>query len=419
MEGAEKLGDAMLSFWAAAAVMTLMVAGILAQAVVRGRNRAAGSRAASDVDVYRAQLDEVDRDVVRGVIDPADAERVHAEIARRLLGADKALQLEKTAGGRAPLSAALVIILVCVAGSVTAYWWLGAPGYGDMALKDRIVFAEEMRRTRPEQAVAEASLPDADLPADIEPRYAELMKQLRATVAARPDDLQGHTLLVQQERRLGNYKAAKQAQHDVIRLKGAGVTSDDLSVLGELQVLAAGGYVSPEAEKNLRAVLSEDPGNGTARYYLGLMLVQTGRPDQAFRIWDTLLRAGPEDAPWIAPILAQIEELAQLAGVRYSIPAIGGADMPGPTADDVANAESMSPAERMEMIGSMVAGLSDRLAREGGPASDWARLISSLGVLGERQRAAAVHANAVDVFAGEKDALEMINAAGRRAGVTD
>jgi cytochrome c-type biogenesis protein CcmH len=165
--------------------------------------------------------------------------------------------------------------------------------------------------------------------------------------------------------------------------------------------------------------LVQDPGNGPARYYLGLILVQTGRPDQAFRLWDALLRAGPEEAPWIPPILEQIEELADLAGVRYAIPEIGRGDQRGPSADDIESAVGMTPAERMDMIGSMVTGLSQRLATEGGPARDWARLISSLGVLGEWERAQAIHANAIEVFADDLVAIDLINAAGRDAGVVD
>jgi cytochrome c-type biogenesis protein CcmH len=246
-----------------------------------------------------------------------------------------------------------------------------------------------------------------------------LLTQLRSTVAKRPDDIQGHALLMQQERRIGNFTAAKIAQTRILTLKGNTITPQDLSDLGELQVMAAGGYVSPEAEMSLRAALVKEPTNGTARYYLGLMLAQTGRPDQSFRIWDALLRAGPEDAPWIPPIVEQIEHLAQLAGVRYSLPEIGSSAARGPTADDVENAQDMTPAERMDMIGSMVSGLSQRLATDGGPARDWARLISSLGVLGEWERAQAIHTNAIEVFAADKNALELINAAGRKAGVID
>lgn len=409
----------MLSFWTVAVAITLMVGAVLARALVRGAGHEVESRAASDVEVYRAQLEEVDRDVARGVIEKADAERVHAEIARRLIAADKAQASERASSAKAPAMVAFVIIVVGLLGSVASYWWLGAPGYGDMALKDRIAFAEEVRTSRPAQSVAEDSLPPFVDPADMDARYKGLMEQLRSTVANRPDDLQGHILLVQQERRIGNFAAARDAQNRVLTLKGDAVTADDLADLGELQVLSAGGYVSPEAETSLRAALVLDPANGSARYYVGLMLAQTGRPDQAFRIWDGLLRAGPEDAPWIPPIVAQIEELAELAGVRYALPEIGSNAERGPSAEDVENASAMTPAERMEMIGSMVSGLSERLATEGGPARDWARLISSLGVLGEWERAQAIHANAVEVFAGDLDALELINAAGRQAGVID
>lgn len=409
----------MWSFWIAAAAITFMVAAILVRAVIVGARREVESRAASDVAVYRAQLDEVDRDVARGVIAAEDADRVHAEIARRLIAADKAQSAETHNTHRAPAALALTLIGVAVLGSLASYWWLGAPGYGDMALKDRIAFAEQVRLTRPDQAAAEASLPPFEAPSDMDARYSTLLTQLRQTVAQRPDDVEGHLLLAQQERRIGDFRSAKQAQERVLVLKGDQVTAQDLANLGELQVMAAGGYVSPQAEMSLRAALVQEPQNGVARYYLGLMLAQTGRPDQAFRIWDALLRAGPEDAPWIPPILAQIEEMAQLAGVRYSIPAIGNAPVRGPTADDLENAENMSPEDRMDMIGSMVEGLSDRLATQGGPPDDWARLISSLGVMGDWQRAAAIHANAIEVFGDNKDALEIINAAGRRAGVID
>lgn len=409
----------MLSFWGVVAAITLMVAWILTRAVLRGAKREVASRAASDVDVYRAQLDEVERDVARGVIAPDDAERVHAEIARRLIAADKALGDETMITGTSPSSVALAVIAIGLVGSVGSYLWLGAPGYGDMALRDRIAFAEEVRLSRPAQEVAERSLPAFVPPADMDERYRTLMTQLRSTVAARPDDLQGHSLLAQQERRIGNFSGAKEAQARVVALKADTADAQDLADLGELKVLAAGGYVSPEAEASLRAALSRDPTSGSARYYLGLMLVQTGRPDQAFRIWDSLLRAGPEEAPWIPPILAQIEELAQLAGVRYAIPEIGSSAGPGPSSEDIENAAAMSPAERMDMIGSMVTGLSQRLATQGGPARDWARLISSLGVLGEWERAQAIHANAVEVFADDLVAIDLINAAGRDAGVVD
>jgi cytochrome c-type biogenesis protein CcmH len=59
----------------------------------------------------------------------------------------------------------------------------------------------------------------------------------------------------------------------------------------------------------------------------------------------------------------------------------------------------MAPEDRAAMIEGMVAGLADRLATEGGPPEDWARLITAFGVLGRREQAQAVYDEALTVFA--------------------
>ena len=71
------------------------------------------------------------------------------------------------------------------------------------------------------------------------------------------------------------------------------------------------------------------------------------------------------------------------------------------------------------MIRGMVEQLSDRLASEGGPAADWARLITSLGVLGEGERAKAILAEAEGRFAGRDADLAVIRAAAVQAGVAE
>ena len=132
------------------------------------------------------------------------------------------------------------------------------------------------------------------------------------------------------------------------------------------------------------------------------MMRQNDRPDVAFRLWDQLLRAGPEDAPWIPAIRAQIDEVAMLAGVEYEQP-LPAETLSGPTAEDIANASDMTAEDRAEMIQGMVARLSDRLATQGGSAEEWARLIGAYGVLGDVTRARAIAAEARQVFAAQPD----------------
>lgn len=406
-------------FWLIAAAGATLVSVILGRALWRGATAPTVTHAEKDVQVYSDQLAEVDRDVARGVLSKADAERVRTEISRRILAADTS---RAGAMDSAEKPSKLVIGVIgagMLLGSIGLYLTLGAPGYGDLALKDRIAFAEELRQSRPDQAAAEAGLPAANVAPDLSPEYEALLTRLRDTVATRPDDVQGQTLLAQNEARVGNFSAAAKAQAAVVRLQGADVPIDDLTAYAELLVMAAGGYVSPEAEAVLRAALTRDVENGSARYYWGLMLIQTGRPDLAFRMWDGLLRRGPEDAPWIAPILAQIEPVAEMAGVDYTLPEIGSGALRGPSAEDVEAAGDMTPEARMAMIGSMVEQLSDRLATEGGPVEDWARLISSLGVLGQSERAQAIYQNAREVFADDPAAMDEIYRAGERAGVAE
>ena len=298
-------------FWIIIGVLAVAVAALLAVALVRGR-RDAEHPAAYDLRVYRDQLKEVDRDLARGVIGADDAERIRAEISRRILAADAQLHEARDSGDQpAGVSRAVAggTAAVLVAGAIGIYWQLGAPGYGDLGLKDRIETAREFRENRPSQEQAEAQVALPDLPQTPSEQYIELVKRLREAVAQRPGDLQGQTLLARNEAALGNFKAAYEAQQAVLSIKGAEATAQDYADYADMMILAAGGYVSPQAETALRAALARDPGNGTARYYMGLMAAQTGRPDQAFRVWDALLKEGPSDAPWIAPIRSQIEEM--------------------------------------------------------------------------------------------------------------
>ena len=405
-------------FWIVAAGLGLAVTGLIALALLRAQD-AEAEMERFDIRIYRDQLSAVDKDLARGLVGEEEAERLRTEIKRRILDADRA-SADTGPTGRAPKAATLVTAalsgVAVLGGSLWLYTVIGAPAYPDMPLVARLTDAAERRATRPTQAQAEASLPAAPDPS-ASGEFVELMDRLRATVAERPSDIDGHRLLARNEAGLGNFPAAHAAQKRVIEILGPAATARDWADYGDLMVLAAGGYVSPEAERAFEEALAREPGNGTARYYMGSMQLQTGRPDLAFRIWQAQLREGPADAPWIGPIRAQIEQAAARAGIDYQLPpAPDGAAPSGPSAADVAGAEGMSPAERMQMIEGMVSGLSERLATTGGPPEDWARLIRAYGVLGRREQAAAIWAEAQQVFEDEVARLPILRAA-RDAGV--
>ena len=403
-----------MMFWAVAFLIAAAVALPLLAAVLRGRGSGLDG-AASDVAVYRDQLTEVERDLARGVLTEAEAGAVRVEVSRRLLDADRRQGEAQAARGGGRGIAAALVVLSLLGGGWALYARIGAPGYRDLPIETRLSAIDEAAANRPTQAEAEAlAAPNLPLPPVVDPSFEELMEKLRAAVAERPDDARGLALLAENEARMGNFAAAREAQLRLLELKGDRATVSELQFGLDVLVFGAGGYVSPEAEALIRRLLAIAPEDGAGRYYAGLMLAQNGRADRAFPIWRRLLEQGPQDAPWLPVIRSEIAALAREAGVDYAPPV-----PPGPSAGDVAAAEDMSDEDRQEMIRGMVEGLAERLSSEGGTAEEWARLITALGVLGETERAGTILAEARQVFWDDAAGLSAIEAAGERAGLSE
>jgi cytochrome c-type biogenesis protein CcmH len=107
-----------MGFWLAAGAISLLVAFLILLAFLRP-SAGATPAAAYDLQVYRDQLKEVDRDVERGILTEAEAARARTEVSRRILEADRALQKAEAAEARAAGS---------TAGSSRAGLWPWWPG---------------------------------------------------------------------------------------------------------------------------------------------------------------------------------------------------------------------------------------------------------------------------------------------------
>ncbi|MEM6728129.1 MAG: c-type cytochrome biogenesis protein CcmI [Pseudomonadota bacterium] len=388
----------MITFWAIAILLTAVVVAILARTALAARP---SEDASKDVAIYKAQLGEVARDVERGVIEPEEAKALRAEIGRRLLAADAA-SAEPGGSGRAPRWASIGAPLAAGALALGGYAYLGAPGYGDMPLLPRLAALDARAAARPSQDTMQLAFLSTLQRPEPSARHLGLVEELRAAVAERPGDLEGLALLARNEAILGNYPAAIAAQERLMAVKGPVATAADYRDLAELMIIAAGGYVSPEAEDTLRAALARDPRDAPARYYLGLMHEQAARVDRTFAIWQPLLEESAPTDPWAVLIREQIPSVAQRAGIRYVLP-----DERGPSAEDLVAAQDLSPADRAAMIQGMVERLAQRLATQGGPPEDWARLIQAQTVLGNRDAAQSVLDEAAEVFQDRADAMTL------------
>jgi len=415
-------------FWGPAALMTLIAGGLAVLGLLRGARLAPIAEGARrELRVYADQLREIERDAARGLIPADEAERLRTETARRLLEADRA-QAGRVVGQAPPGMRWLAVALLpaCVAVAAWVYTTQGAPLYPDRPLALRQSEAAAVRANRPAQAEMEAmwlQAAEREVPPEPDPELAQLMEQLRSAVAMRPNDLTGLRLLAQNEARLGRFAEAAAAQGQVVAVLPPDVPA--IEAIGEqvrhaqFMIAAAGGMVSPEAERVLEAILRSDPDNGFARFFVGMMFDQTGRPDLTFQLWRRLLEDSTPDAPWVPDLRASLETLAAVAGVRYSLPPEGGTGMRGPSAADIEAAAELAPEDRAAMIGGMVDGLMSRLASQGGSAQDWGRLIQALTVMGNPTRARAIWVEARLVFLNDPAGLELIDQAARDGGLVD
>ncbi|MFN3577696.1 MAG: c-type cytochrome biogenesis protein CcmI, partial [Tabrizicola sp.] len=264
-------------FWTVAAGLAALVAAVLLAALRKGPASDTGPDAG--LSVYRDQFAEIERDLARGTIGPDEAARLRAEVGKRLLDADRALAAagatadrQAKAQGRArvaaPAVAAVLIAAVLLPGALVTYWWLGAPGYPDMALKPRLAALDERIANRPSQA--------AELAAIGRSRDAARDQALAAELSGISDP---ETLRERFRQAFGSedLHTAVRVQERLLAVLGDGAGSNDHANLALALVAEAGGYVSPEAEAALRASLQADMTNELARYLVGEMFVQGGR----------------------------------------------------------------------------------------------------------------------------------------------
>ena len=338
-----------------------------------------------ELEIYRDQLAEIERDRERGLIAPEEARAARLEIERRLLRvADEAeaVPAEAPGRGRGPVLAAALLVPILGAGFYAA---LGSPELPDQPL-----------------ALRQQQSPDM-------PDVEQMVARLEARLAEKPDDLEGWLMLGRSRAALGNSHGAVEA----FRRAQSLAPDDPRSVAGLAEALAAAnaGVVTPEARELFQRLAPLGPADPRAGFYLGWAAHQAGGFNAPLGRWRLLLAASPADAPWrpqvIEAIRAAAGELALDADqVLAQIPPAPPATTPGPTAEDVASAEAMTPEERMEMIRGMVDKLQARMDADGADVEGWLRLAQSRLVLGEPERARATFEQALGRHPAEPSLLK-------------
>jgi cytochrome c-type biogenesis protein CcmH len=341
-------------FWIVAALLTLGASLAILSPMLRS-GEAAAAAGAYDIEVYRDQLAELDRDADRGLIRPTEAEEARAEIGRRILRAGRSRNsARRTGGGRSGRLLASAAVLAVPLVSWSLYGVLGSPDLPSEPLAARL----------------------AKNPAD---SMDELVARAERHLASVPSDVRGWDVLAPIYVRMSRFADAANAYRTAIRLGGSNAARE--AGLGEALAAEQGGMISADAAAAFEKALAIDPKDAKARFFLATAQAQHGKTDEAAGNWRAMLNDLPPDSPWRSAVE---QALAALADGSSAPPASGTS---GPTRDQVAAADSMSAGDRAAMIEGMVARLDDELRKNPTDPEGWRRLVRSYVVLGRKTEA--------------------------------
>ena len=346
----------MTLFWILAAALTATVVAMLVRPLLRPA-AAVPERSGWDLEVYRDQLAEIERDLGRGLIAAAQAEAARAEIGRRILAlapVDGAEREAATPPSRPNRITALALTAALPLAALSLYLVIGRP--------------DLPARPFSEQAAATAK------PEEMPQKVLDAVTHLAERLKSEPGNLEGWQLLAQSYGKLGRLPEAVEAWR-----KAAALAPDDAEIssnLAEALVFANQGLVPEDARQRFEAVQAKAPSDPRASHYLALARLQAGDDQGALDRWTKLVAASPANAPWL-PLVRQ--SIAEVAGRLHLDPA---AVTPKP----LPAKEGGAAKDRAAALQNMAEELTAKLKTNPADADGWLRLIATYEALGNTPR---------------------------------
>jgi cytochrome c-type biogenesis protein CcmH len=361
-----------MGIWLLFALMT--GAAVLAVLWPLSRRPEAAAEGDPEAGFYRHQLAEIDRDLVRGLFSPAEAEAARAEAGRRLLRAAAEAERAAEAVGEPALRRRRVASAIALSAvpllALATYGAYGSPRLPAQPLAARL---------------------DQD-PARLD--LAAAVSRVEAHLAQSPEDGRDWEVIAPVYLRAGRVDDAVKAYARAVQYLGE--SGPRLASLGEAMVIGGNGVVSAEARTVFERALRADAGQMTARLFLALALEQDGALEVARSRYAEILAASPPGAPWTEAVR---QRMARLPGDEAA-----------------AGVAALPDADHQATIRGMVEGLAGRLEAGGGSLEEWQRLIRSYTVLGDPDRAAAALGKARAALAQDPAAAERLDALARDLG---
>jgi len=387
-------------FWAIAGLLTLIVVVALLVPLFRA-HRDAVSRAEYDINVYKDQLTELERDAASGRIPASEADAARLEIQRRLLAAADDAEKQKKAPGRASCLPIIIAVGAVPLIALAFYLKTGAPAVPDYPLAERT----DVRRAA---AIAENNT-----------AIKQLVGKLEDKLRQNPEDPKGWVLLARTYAELGDARKAAAAYEQAAALTGR--HPEVLADWAEARLMLQNGAFTPEVYGDFVEARDKDPLLPKPWFYIGLDKAMAGKFRDAAQIWTDLLAMQPKNAPFAEAVQAQIARAAEEGGFKVTdlkpsetalnLAKGGTATLPdevqssqaaapmapGPTQGDIEAAGEMTPEQRMGFIRSMVQRLAAKLEENPNDVAGWQRLIKAYEVLGETDKATEAKARLKEI----------------------
>ena len=256
--------------------------------------------------------------------------------------------------------------------------------YLDLGSMDAIGISRPVPTTSPERAQEQMAAQE---------QHPELMSQiasLEERLANEPEDMEGYALLARTYARIGDYEKALDAYQTVNRLS-EGRDPQLAGEMAEVMVIANDGMVT-ESARQIFALIAEDfPNDPQSTYYLALYKAQNGDEPGAVADLMALRDSTEPGAGWLPAVNRLLADLSPDAPSIPSPPATTPQPTRGPTAEQMAAAQSMTPEQQEQMIEGMVSGLAARLEENPENVEGWKQLARAYEVLGRTEDAADAH----------------------------
>ena len=292
--------------WLVAALLSLAAGAAVAWRLYP-RRRAGDARpeteaAGYDLEVYRDQLRELDRDLARGTIEAAEAEAARNEIRRRALAAESREEAGRAASPQT-LSRPTVALLAAAVPvlSLALYAALGRPELADRRMltvqaPPRGPSAEDMRaagRMTPEER---------------QEMIRGMVEGLAERLEENPGDLAGWLRLGRAQAVLGELDKSADAYGRAVALSPDSVRVLTLYTMAVLRLRNPDDPLDPDLLRLFDRLHTLEPRHPLALYYLGRYAFERGREAEGKAYWRKLLPLVADRPDLAARIRKRLEE---------------------------------------------------------------------------------------------------------------